>query len=216
MRDTGRMTAPQENVWLAAVRNNPDHAKNYAQRWRDFAEQGRDIYGEARLIDAMAERGSRILDAGCGTGRVGGWLAEHGHEVVGVDLDEYLISVAREDYPQAEWEVSNLARLALDDETGDLREFDLIVSAGNVMTFLAEEERLPALQRLRGHLAPHGRLVVGFGAGRGYEFVDFAADAYRAGLELEQHYSTWHLHPPADDFMVAVLGAVPVPPEQDE
>lgn len=210
------MTAPQENVWLAALRTNPDHSRNYAERWRAFEEQGRDIYGEARLIDAMAERGSRILDAGCGTGRIGGWLADRGHRVVGIDLDEHLIEVAREAHPGAEWVVGNLATTSLDDETGDLAEFDLIVSAGNVMTFLAEEERLPALQRMRAHLAPTGRLVAGFGAGRGYDFVDFGADAFRAGFALEQHYSTWQLHPPADDFIVAVLAPIPAPLEQDE
>jgi 2-polyprenyl-3-methyl-5-hydroxy-6-metoxy-1,4-benzoquinol methylase len=210
------MPAPQENVWLAAVRANPDHARNYAERWRSFADAGRDIYGEARLIDAMAERHSRILDAGCGTGRIGGWLAARGHEVVGVDLDEYLISVARTDYPQARWEVGNLATFAVDDEFGDLQEFDLIVSAGNVMTFLSEAERKPALERLRGHLAPNGRLVVGFGAGRGYDFVDFTADAFESGLVLEQHYSTWQLHAPAVDFLVAVLTRTPDAPEQDE
>lgn len=209
-------SAPQENVWLVAVRANPDHAKNYAERWRRLEAAGRDIYGEARLIDAMAERGSRILDAGCGTGRIGGWLAERGHEIVGVDLDPDLIEVARADHPGARWEVGNLASFAVDDEYGDLQEFDLIVCAGNVLTFLAEAERRPALERLRGHLAPNGRLIVGFGAGRGYEFVDFAADAFESGLVLEQHYSTWQLHAPAADFLVAVLTRTPDAPEQDE
>ncbi|GGA55193.1 SAM-dependent methyltransferase [Pseudoclavibacter endophyticus] len=192
-------------MWLAAVRNDPDHAENYARRWRSLVAQGRDIHGEARLIDAMADRGSSILDAGCGTGRIGGWLAERGHEVVGVDLDAHLVSVAREDYPSVEWIVGDLAALDLADGAGERRRFDLIVSAGNVMTFLAESERLPALQRLRQHLAPAGRLVVGFGAGRGYDVAAFGADADRAGLRLEQRYSTWQLHPPADDFLVAVL-----------
>ncbi|MCW4465003.1 class I SAM-dependent methyltransferase [Glutamicibacter sp. MNS18] len=200
------MNAPKENLWLAAVRANPDHARNYAERWRGFVEQGRDIYGEARLVDAMADRGSRILDAGCGTGRIGGWLAERGHEVFGVDLDEHLVSVARQDYPQARWSVGNLADFGLVDESGAVRHFDLIVSAGNVLTFLAQAERLPALQRLREHLAAEGRLIVGFGSGRGYAFDEFAADAARAGLQLQQRYSTWQLHGPADDFLVAVLG----------
>lgn len=198
--------APQENVWLAALRNNPDHAHNYAERWRSFVAQGHDIYGEARLIDAMADRGSRILDAGCGTGRIGGWLAERGHEVVGVDLDAHLIDVAREDWPQARWIASNLTDMDVLDEQGARIPFDLIVSAGNVMTFLAEHERRPSLERLRDHLAADGRLIVGFGSGRGYGFEDFVADAYATGLALEQHYSTWQLHPPADDFLVAVLG----------
>jgi len=199
------MIAPQENVWVAAVRANPEHARNYAQRWRNLVEEGRDIFGEARMIDALADRGSRILDAGCGTGRIGGWLAEHGHHVVGVDLDEYLISVAREDYPEAEWAVGNLATLQLRDEAGAPRQFDLIVSAGNVVTFLAEDERLPALRRLADHLAPEGRLVIGFGAGRGYEFDVFEADAAQSGLQLEQRFSTWQLHAASADFLVAVL-----------
>ncbi|MGO2053503.1 MAG: class I SAM-dependent methyltransferase [Glutamicibacter sp.] len=200
------MSAPEENVWLAAVRANPDHAQNYAQRWRKIVAEGNDIFGEARTIDAMAERGSRILDAGCGTGRIGGWLAERGHQVVGVDLDEHLISVAREDYPAAQWHAGNLATFTLDDESGAAQEFDLIVCAGNVLTFLARTERLPALQRLRGHLAPEGRLVVGFGSGRGYDFAEFEADAAQAGLELQQRYSSWNMHRAADDFLVAVLG----------
>src|SRR5699024_5078389 len=62
---------PQENVWVAAVRRNPEHARGYAERWRRIEASGQDIYGEARLIDAMAPRGARILDAGCGSGRLG-------------------------------------------------------------------------------------------------------------------------------------------------
>ena len=49
--------------------------------------EGRDIYGEARLIDAMAERGSNILDAGCGPGRHSRYRHDAGHRVVGVDVD---------------------------------------------------------------------------------------------------------------------------------
>lgn len=202
------MTAPEENVWIAATRANPEHSQNFAQRWRTFAQEGRDIFGEARTIDAMADRGSRILDAGCGTGRIGGWLAERGHQVVGIDLDDHLIEVAREDYPQARWEVGNLADFTVRDESGSVLDFDVIVSAGNVLTFLSQAERLPALEQLREHLAPSGRLVVGFGAGRDYAFADFEADAATAGLQIQQRFSTWQMHLPADDFLVAVLGRV--------
>lgn len=201
--ETGTMTAPEENLWLATVRKNPDHSQNFAQRWRTLAAEGQDIFGEARAVDAMAARGSRILDAGCGTGRIGGWLSEQGHEVVGVDLDPHLIDVAREDYPKAQWQVGNLADFTI---AGEQSEFDLIVSAGNVVTFLSEAERLPALRQLRTHLAADGRMLIGFGSGRGYGFDDFEADALEAGLKVHQRYSTWNFHLPADDFLVAVLG----------
>ncbi|WP_311201095.1 class I SAM-dependent methyltransferase [Brachybacterium paraconglomeratum] len=132
---------PDENLWTAAVRRNPQHAAGYAARWKRLAAAGQDLDGEARLIDAMARRGSRILDAGCGTGRVGGRLARAGHEVVGVDLDADLIEVARAEQPRGRWEVGNLAELDLVDGEGEREQFDLEVCAGNVLTFLAGAER---------------------------------------------------------------------------
>lgn len=193
------LPGPAENLWTAALRRNSEHAKGYAERWRRIEASGKDIVGEARLLDAMAERGARILDAGCGSGRLGGHLARAGHEVTGVDLDPHLIEVARAEHPGARWEVANLAELDLGEQ------FDLQVCAGNVLTFLAGDERRPALARLAAHLAPAGRLVVGFGLDRGYALEDFEADAAAAGLRLEQRFSSWDLRPAADDFLVAIL-----------
>lgn len=190
---------PDENLWSAAVRRDPGHARRYAERWQRLESAGQDIHGEARLLDAMAERGSRILDAGCGSGRLGGYLARVGHAVTGVDLDPHLIEFAREDHPEARWEVGNLAALELGER------FDLIVSAGNVLTFLAGAERRPALARLAAHLAPEGRLVVGFGLDRGYAAEDFEADAEESGLVLAQRFGTWDLRPASDDFLVGIL-----------
>jgi SAM-dependent methyltransferase len=202
---TTSLPGPDENLWTAALRRNPEHAKGYAERWKRLAAAGQDLHGEARLLDAMAQRGSRILDAGCGTGRVGGHLARAGHQVVGVDLDPHLIEVARAEQPGARWEVGNLAELDLREEDGTPMLFDLQVSAGNVLTFLAGAERRPALTALAAHLAPEGRLVVGFGLDRGYALEDFTADADAAGLVLAQRFSTWDLRPAADDFLVGVL-----------
>ena len=99
-------------TWSEIVAADPGHSRRYAERWANFAAQGRDIDGEARLIDAMAPRGGRILDAGCGQGRLGGYLAGRGHRVVGVDIDPYLISVARDVQPGGTWKVGDLANLA--------------------------------------------------------------------------------------------------------
>src|SRR5690625_3549856 len=99
--------------WEAMVTANPDHSHWYVQRFRTMAAQGDDIYGEARLLDAMTERNARILDAGCGTGRVGAYLARQGHTVVGVDVDPVLIAAAKEDHPQAPWIVGDLVDLDL-------------------------------------------------------------------------------------------------------
>ena len=61
----------------------------------------------------MLARGSRVLDAGCGQGRIGGHLASVGHDVVGVDVDPVLIAEAEAVHPGARWLVGDLAELDL-------------------------------------------------------------------------------------------------------
>lgn len=196
----------EQSIWMQKVAADPGHSAWYIGRMRGLAQAGDDLAGEARLIDAMAERGSRILDAGCGPGRVAGWLASVGHDVVGVDVDPALIEAADEDHPGPRWIVSDLAELDLSAH-GVTTPFDLIVCAGNVMTFLAPSTRGAVLRRFREHLAPEGRVAVGFGTGRGYEPDEFFADAEAAGLQADLALATWDLRPFRDDsdFLVAVL-----------
>ncbi len=191
---------------MRKVAADPDHSSWYVERFRSMAADGRDLAGEARLVDAMVERGARILDAGCGPGRVGGELARRGHDVVGVDVDPVLIEAAEEDHPGPRWIVGDLAELDLPGH-GLAEPFDAIVCAGNVMTFLAPSTRDEVLRRLRKHVRPEGRAVIGFGAGRDYEFPEFLTDARRAGLEQDLLLSTWDLRPWREDsdFLVALL-----------
>jgi SAM-dependent methyltransferase len=198
------MTEP--STWVRMTDENPDHSNAYVQRFRTLADQGMDLVGEARLVDAMIARGSRVLDAGCGPGRVGGYLHDVGHEVVGVDVDPVLIAAAEEDHSGPRWLVGDLADLDLRAQ-GVTEPFDAIVSAGNVMTFLAPSTRRAVLTRLRAHVAPNGRAAIGFGAGRGYPFEEFLADARAAGWEENLLLSTWDLRPftPDADFLVTVL-----------
>lgn len=204
--------AHEESEWDRIIRENPDHSIWYRERFRKMAAAGDDIVGEARFVDAMAQRGSRILDAGCGGGRVAGYLAAAGHTVVGVDGDPVLVQAAQEDYPgeRATWLTCNLAELDLPAQGID-EPFDIIVSAGNVMTFLAPGTRRTVLSNLAAHLAPEGRAVIGFGAGRGYDYDAFFADAKAAGLRRELLLASWDIRPftPTADFIVAILEPAP-------
>lgn len=196
----------EQSIWMDKVTADPHHSTWYVERFRTMARNGDDLAGEARMVDAMLPRGARVLDAGCGPGRVGASLHAAGHDVVGVDGDPVLIEAAEQDHPGPRWLVEDLAELDLP-ARGISGAFDAIVCAGNVMPFLAPSTRGEVLRRLHSHLSPGGRMAVGFGAGRGYEFDDFFRDAAEAGFTPDLSLSAWDLRPLAadSDFLVSIL-----------
>ncbi|MFD7846635.1 class I SAM-dependent methyltransferase [Nocardia sp. NPDC059764] len=200
------MSGRTPSQWEEIIAADPTHSTRYVERFRNLAAEGTDIVGEARLIDAMLGRGSRVLDAGCGPGRIGGHLHQVGHTVVGVDVDPVLIAAAEHDHPGPTWLVGDLAELDLPTR-GVPADFDAIVCAGNVMAFLAPSTRRAVLSAFARHLAPTGRAVIGFGADRGYDFTQFLSDTQTSGLTPDLLLSTWDLRPfTADaDFLVAVF-----------
>ena len=191
--------------WSLMIQQDPDHSRRYIERFKIMAMNGHDLLGEARTVDAMSPRGAKILDAGCGPGRLDGYLHAQGHTVVGIDVDPALIAAAEEDYPGPRYVVGDLAEMDLT-EHGIEDKFDVIVSAGNVIGFLAPSTRVEVLRRFGTHLADEGRAIIGFGAGRGYEFSDFFADVETAGLRLDLALESWDLRPftAESTFLVAI------------
>ncbi|QDQ98421.1 methyltransferase domain-containing protein [Tomitella fengzijianii] len=182
------------------------HSRWYIDRFRAMAAQGADLAGEARMIDAMVPRGARVLDAGCGPGRLGGELHARGHQVVGVDVDPALVAAAEQDHPGPTWLVGDLSELDLP-ARGVTGGFDAAVMAGNVICFVAPGSETDVLAAVGGHLKPEGVLVVGFGMGRTLTVEEFDEHVAAAGLRVRQRFGTWDLEPwtPDSDFVVSVL-----------
>jgi len=200
-----------KSQWQLITESRPEHSQWYIERFKQMAAAGHDLFGEARTVDAMAPRGGRILDAGCGPGRLAGELARRGHEVLGVDVDPVLIEEATRTYaelPNATWAVGDVSDPDLPAFAG-VEPFDVILCAGNVVTFMAEGTQREALANFSRLLAPRGRAIIGFGLGRGYAYDTFLEDVEAAGLTVHSLHSTWELHPfdqVRDDFVVAILG----------
>ena len=185
----------------------------YKDEFTGLIESGADVAGEARLADVLVARGSRILDAGAGIGRIGAALQACGHEVLAVEKDRDLIERAARlfpDLPMLESDLLALSPSSLAD-AGHRADFDLIVLVGNVIVFAAEDTEQQLLAALRELLADGGRILVGFhpvrmhGNARDYPFDVFAADVDAAGLTVQHRFGTYELHPPAEDYVVAVL-----------
>ncbi len=189
--------------WFTETKDG--HSQWYLDRFRALAAEGADLLGEARFADMMAPRNARILDAGCGGGRMAGALAEAGHLVFAVDVDPVLVAGAEQDHPGPIYAVRDLTELSLDDLAGD--PVDLVVCAGNVMVFTAAGTERTVVERLCSVVAPGGRVVLGFRRDEAYPYERFDTDLAALGMSPEFRFSSWHLDPFTDesDFAVTVL-----------
>ena len=175
---------------------------DYQVRFDALAASGQDVHGEATFVETLLGPGPgvSVLDAGCGTGRVGIELARRGFGVTGTDRDPEMLATARRLAPGIDWIEADLASLDLS------RTFDAIVMAGNVLLFVDPGTQPVVLRRCAAHLAGGARIITGFSL-RGYTAADLDRDAAGAGLLVAARYSTWAGAPwtPADDYAVTVL-----------
>ena len=176
----------------------------YDARWTALAAQGLDVHGEADLVASLMSEsgGTRVLDAGCGTGRVAIELARRGFSVTGVDADASMLAGARAKAPELRWQEADLADLP--DDVGD--GFDVVVLAGNVMIFVAPGTEARVLANLAPLLVRGGLLVAGFQLRADRVSLDeYDRHCTDAGLSLVHRWATWDREPFAGgDYAVSV------------
>lgn len=176
-----------------------DRGQAYQARVDELAASGASMHGEADLVAGYFP--ARVLDAGCGTGRVGIELAARNIAVTGVDADPQMLAVARRLAPQLDWRLGDLSSTSLPAGV-----FDVVVMAGNVMIFLQPGTEAVVVSNLAGALAPGGWLVAGFQLGRrSWDIADYDAWAAEAGLALAERWATWDRQPwRKGDYAVSV------------
>jgi SAM-dependent methyltransferase len=175
--------------------------EGYAARFADLAGSGKDMHGEARFCATLVPAGARVLDAGCGTGRVMIRLAQLGYDCVGVDLDASMLAVARKEAPGLPWIQTDLA--LFDPAVLNIAaDFGLVVAAGNIFPLLAADTEAAVVGRLAAALRPGGLLVAGFGLDEVHLPVppsitlpEYDACCAAAGLTLDDRYATWDAEP---------------------
>jgi SAM-dependent methyltransferase len=112
------------------------------------------------LVDALdLEPGERVLDVGCGPGRHALALARSGIDVLGVDLSEDFVALARDaaaaDGLSASFEVGDVRELAHDGE------FDAVVClCQGGFGLLGGRDEPGAFERIAAALRPGGRLAL--------------------------------------------------------
>ena len=130
-----------------------------------------DFYRE--LAREAKARGQSVLEVACGTGRVTLRLAQEGVDIVGTDLDEEMLKIARrkgEEVPNVRWVQGDMRTLDLG------QTFGLIIIPGHSFQFmLTPEDQVRALETFKRHLEPGGTLVIHLD----HQDVDWLGDLLR-------------------------------------
>ncbi len=179
----------------------PLRGDEYDARFSRLEAEGRYLHGEADLVAGLlGDPPARVLDAGCGTGRVAIELARSGYDTVGIDAEPSMLDAARAKAPDLEWILGDLSNAALPEG-----HFDLVVAAGNVMIFLELGTEAAVVSNLARTVVPGGLVVAGFQIGRQLTLERYDALSVSAGLELADRFATWERAPyGGGDYAVSV------------
>lgn len=186
----------------------PDY-QTYAAKMRHLVLSGTDMETEARFVDMLGGRNSRILDIGCGIGTTVNALRHQGHLAYGLDPTDAVLDVAYELYDPAWYRKISATNVNTDalNQAGLPPRFELILMSGNVPFFLTEQEFAQLLTRMKTLLTPGGLLVIGTTTVVRGGPRDQDASAPAAGLKLKQRYANWHLDEflPSSPFSVSIF-----------
>ena len=97
----------------------------------------------------------RVLELGCGGGRLTGHLAATARELHGIDIAADMVAYCQRSYPTATFsqgDMRDLSAFASED-------FDAIVAGANVIDVLGDHARATLLDELHRLLSPHGLLI---------------------------------------------------------
>lgn len=103
--------------------------RNATTRFYELVDKNDTAYVELaswvlKAIAKHSDADGRVLDAGCGTGVLSGWMADHGYGVVGVDPSPNSIAQARKFTPHIEFACATLEKFT----ESNNEKFDVVVA----------------------------------------------------------------------------------------
>ena len=140
--------------------NYDDFADIYDSEYKDYHA----TIGDIDFYDNYANlKQGKILDIGCGTGRIAIELAKKGHDLIGLDISRKMLENARHKANS----VASVNPLKIQFIEGDMRNFDLGITFNLIyigfrsfMLLLSPDKQRSTLKCIFNHLSEQGFLII--------------------------------------------------------
>lgn len=129
--------------------------RDYNQIADDFSRTRGKIWEELKFLEENIAEDERVLDLGCGNGRLYEFLRRKSADYYGVDISEKLTAIAKKRYPNAKFKVADALNLPFLDNF-----FDKIISIAVLHHIPSKEFRLQFLKEANRILKPGGMLFL--------------------------------------------------------
>lgn len=127
------------------------------QQWQQMSAAWMHHVHDADLeawLSSQPQRFLRVLEIGCGQGYNAAWLESQGHDVVAVDISDYIIQQCRASWPNIDFRHADIL-----DPGVNLGKFDVVFERGVMVVLNRSQDRSALVAAAARHLAPHGRYI---------------------------------------------------------
>jgi len=132
-----------------------ENRRGYNQIAEKFSQTRRFPWSEFKHFEPYVKPSFKILDVGCGSGRLYNFLANKKITYQGLDSSKKLIKIASSTYPQASFQIGDINALPFDNNS-----FDLVFCIATLHHIPGQELRNKAVSEMARALKPGGYLLM--------------------------------------------------------
>lgn len=129
--------------------------KSYDSIAKEFSQTRNYAWPEFAYFEPYVQKGMKVLDLGCGNGRVYEYLQQKNIDYTGFDLSQGLLDEAQKKYPETTFVQGNMVSLPFEDNT-----FDQVWSIASFHHLQNQTDRKQCLAEIRRVLKPGGKLLM--------------------------------------------------------
>src|SRR3990167_4460944 len=134
----------------------PSHYDFQAKEYDMICEEGSNIINQTIESILKKNRIKTVLDVTCGTGSQVFWLASRGYDVVGSDISQKMLNVAKAKLKKTKKKIKFIKS---DMRNVDVGQFDAVISIFNAVGHLTKPDFEKAMRSIANNLNPGGLYI---------------------------------------------------------